>query len=133
MAENLEGTSGRGGGDTYPFLFLLQPFRRSFRYCSTLISPIPFPHSFALIRPLYPVGWPGDALKALTVPSKVTASCKRWMEPNTLGPDDLQSWRGRVSTGHSQSRNRKICKMADYRVIISLTCLTNHSEADRRL
>ena len=28
--------------------------------------------------------------------TKMIASCKSWRGPNTLGPQDLQSWRGRV-------------------------------------
>ena len=73
--EKLEGTLGRGGIPT-PFLFRLPPFP-----CYSVVAAPVFPfHSllFSLTRPLNPVGRSGDVLKAPTVPSKITVSCKSW-------------------------------------------------------
>ena len=64
------------GGIPTPFLFRLPPFP-----CYSVVAPPVFPfHSllFSLTRPLNPVGRSGDVLKAPTVPSKMTVSCKSW-------------------------------------------------------
>jgi len=94
--------SWKVGGDLWwgwmviPFVFLLHPFPIS-RYCSTCVSPIPFPtlHFFSPSEVQEVISDYSD--KLYTLPSKkMTTSCKSWRGPNTLGPRDLQSWRGRI-------------------------------------
>jgi len=91
-AEKMEGTYRYRGMDAAAdhFLFFLRPFLAS-RYCSTHVSPILFPYSSFLL----PLNLPRTSSHH-TDQRIITASCKSWMGPNTLGSDDLQSWKGRV-------------------------------------
>jgi len=38
----------------------------------------------------------GSTVSFPQCPAKMAASCESWRGPNTLGPHDLQCWRGRV-------------------------------------
>jgi len=92
-AEKLEGTSG--GVDDNLLSFLLHPFPVS-RYCSTHVSPIPFP----ILLSFSPFKFSqvfGSTVSFLHCPAKkMAASCRSWRGPNTLGPRYLQGWTGRV-------------------------------------
>ena len=94
--EKLEWPSGRGNIYPSPFLFSSSSVPA---FLPILLHP-PFsrslPRSFPLNRPLNPAVRSGNAPKALTVPSEMTAGCKSWRRSNTLGSDDLQGWTGRV-------------------------------------
>ena len=96
-AEKLEGTIIKWGGYRSPIFSSFIPSS------STLIAPPlqlqPFPFLLLLSSPsrLIPATrFGGSALSSPYSPAKMTDSCKRWRGPNTLGPHDLQSWRGRV-------------------------------------
>jgi len=75
------------------FLFLLHPFPVSRYYFHPYFTH--FLSYFSFLLPLNLARGSGKHCKLPTVPSE-NASRKSWRGPNTFGPRNLQSWKGRV-------------------------------------
>ena len=93
-AEKLEGTST--GVDTDPLLFLLH--HSPPHYCSAHVFIHRLPRSsFPSLRVQYSQKDWGNLLSCPRCPAKkTTVNSKSLRRPNTLGPQFVQSWRGRV-------------------------------------
>ena len=81
---------------------------------ASLISPIPFP-TFLVFSPAIHVRglWKHCNASFPQYTAKMAASCKSWRGPNTIGPLDLQSLRGRVPVASrlAKAAHRTLCSV----------------------